>query len=96
MTTEWDNELDSYDQAIADGKLFQREKKMPEESKNILKSKSFWFNFAGAVATIFTNAYMDPSNAAAANPYIIGGLTAGNIFLRTITSQPVTVLPQDK
>lgn len=67
---------------------------MPEQtqSKNILKSKTFWFNIAGGVLGLFTNAY---AAAPEYNPAIMGALVAGNVFLRGVTNQQVTVLPKE-
>lgn len=61
------------------------------EKKNILKSKTFWFNIATAGLGLFTNSYM---NIPGGNATLVAGLSAANIFLRSVSSAPVTVLPQ--
>lgn len=57
--------------------------------KSIFKSKTFWFNLAG-LATVLTN-----PEVAMMHPGAVGTvITVGNIILRTVTKQPVSILPQ--
>lgn len=57
--------------------------------KSIFKSKTFWANLAG-LAVVFTS-----PEVVAMHPGAVGTvLTVGNILLRTVTKQPVSILPQ--
>ena len=56
-------------------------------SKNIVKSKTFWVNVAMGVAAFLTELPGDVS-------FQVGFVTAVNIFMRYITKQPVTVMPE--
>jgi hypothetical protein len=60
---------------------------MPETSKNILKSKTFWFNIAGAIAEYSGYIPVAPGTAL----LISNGI---NIGLRYLTTKPVTILPK--
>lgn len=97
--TEWDNTLDEelgFVTYVEPKPPKQRKNKMPEtqvvQSKNILKSKTFWFNIATAGLGLFTNAYMSVPGG---NMTVTAAIAAGNIFLRSITSAPVTILPEE-
>lgn len=57
--------------------------------KNIFKSKTFWFNLLGATAMF---AEVTPE----LQPFLIPGITIGNILLRTVTKEPVTILPKSQ
>lgn len=98
--TEWDNILDEEMGFVYYPPEYppeQMEKIMGEEvvveKKNILKSKSFWFNIATGALGLFTNAY---ASVPGGNATVTAVIAAGNIFLRSLTTQPVTVLPQKK
>jgi len=54
-------------------------------SKNILKSKTFWLNVLGAVATYGAFLPVDPQTAT----YILAG---ANIGVRVLTRGPIHVL----
>jgi uncharacterized membrane protein len=55
------------------------------DAKNILKSKTFWFNIIGAILQVLqtTGVINIPQGI------LTDSLVAGNIGLRTITTQPV-------
>lgn len=54
------------------------------DTKNILQSRTFWFNVATAAITYA--GYLPPQYAT----YIVA---VGNIILRFLTTQPVTLVP---
>ena len=57
--------------------------------KSYFKSKTLWVNFAigllGLVAAMFDNAPIDPQMGG----MILGGISAVNMFLRSITTEAV-------
>jgi len=59
------------------------------DSKNILLSKTAWFNILGTVATILTTTsqVMPPE-------WGVVAMGIGNLLLRYFTTKPVTILPQ--
>lgn len=75
---------------IGAGIIYATEDTMPEtqtvETKNILKSKTFWFNILGGVASTVLTSVPDE--------YKLIAMAGGNVLLRLITKQPVNVLPQ--
>lgn len=66
------------------------------EAKSILRSKTFWFNLITGLVTVGGVIQGSPL---AANPHVQVGvglfISIGNIILRAITNQPIT-LPGDK
>lgn len=60
------------------------------EVKSIFSSKTFWFNALAAVVTVALSAVenLGPD----AGPIALGVVAVGNIVLRFITSQPVSIL----
>ena len=60
--------------------------------KSIFASKTFWANIAaGAVSILTLTTSIVPP---AYQPIILGIVAALNIYLRSITDEPVTVLPE--
>lgn len=57
------------------------------ETKNILKSKTFWFNLFAGLSEVTG---LVPERL---QPYFILVVTVGNIILRSMTDTPVTILP---
>jgi hypothetical protein len=58
-----------------------------DKAKSIFLSKTFWFNVATAASVM--------SGAIPANKTVLAVATALNIGIRMVTTQPVTILPQD-
>ncbi len=56
--------------------------------KNIFKSKTFWLNLLAIVTTIVP---VLPVNI---QQHAVPALAVGNIILRKLTKEPVSVLPQ--
>lgn len=54
-------------------------------SKSLFASKTFWFNIASALVYF---------SGALAPKFAVPLAAVGNIIIRVLTSQPVTVLPQ--
>ena len=61
------------------------------DAKSLFSSKTFWFNIAAALLQVF-----DQARGWDVIPQPWGAViqSAANIYLRTITTQPVTVLPK--
>lgn len=60
------------------------------ESKNILRSKTFWFNALTIIGTVLAA----PVLPAALIPWIPTAQALVNIGLRVVSDQPVTILPK--
>lgn len=61
------------------------------DPKNILKSKTFWFNaIAGVIGLAQQYGLFEMIPA----PYGAAAVILGNLVLRVVTTQPVTILPQ--
>lgn len=61
------------------------------EPKSLLASKTLWVNVLTAAAAVLTALSGSELIPATVMPYIVVGLAAVNILLRTITTQPVTL-----
>ncbi|MEW5970229.1 MAG: hypothetical protein AB1706_10205 [Pseudomonadota bacterium] len=61
---------------------------MGSKVKSILKSKTFWFNALGAIASVAM-----PALGVSIDPAMLGIIMgSGNIGLRSITTQPVKII----